>query len=55
MGDKLLDIDDLIDAFKSASRIGNEIDEPEGSRYIQISDKLSQRIILSLEEIKKKP
>ena len=40
---------EIIDGLKLAPRIGLDKDVPEGSRYIIISDTLTQKMIESLE------
>ena len=48
MPDKLYTIQDVIDALKDAPRQGSYKDEPEGSRYITMSDTLVKEIIKTL-------
>lgn len=50
MDDDLFSIEEIIDILKRADRIGQEKDDPEGVRYIQISDTLANKIIKSLED-----
>jgi|WetSurMetagenome_2_1015567.scaffolds.fasta_scaffold154388_3 hypothetical protein len=38
-------IKDIILILESADRQGSEKDEPEGTRYVQVSDTLLQKII----------
>ena len=40
----------LVDILKNADRLGTDKDEPEGARYIQISDTLANYMITQLEE-----
>ena len=47
MGD-FLSLENLIELFNDAPRIGAEKDEPEGGRYIQMSDTLARNIAHSL-------
>jgi len=42
---------DLADSFDSADRLGNVKDEPEGVRYIQMSDTLAHEISSKLMKI----
>jgi len=44
-----MNINDVIECLKGAPRIGRETDDPEGSRYIQISDTLAQHLIVALQ------
>lgn len=44
------EIEEVIEVLKSAKRIGAEKDEPEGVRYIQISDTLANQLVGKLEE-----
>jgi len=47
---------DIISIFRRAQRIGSTTDDPEGSRYIQISDTLAieiERSLVSLLEAEK--
>ncbi len=46
-------LENLIALFQNAERIGFENDEPEGSRYIQISDTLANDFLQELIEIEK--
>ena len=41
-------IQDVIDALKNAGRQGSAKDEPEGSRYITLSDTLVKELIKAL-------
>lgn len=41
-------INELIDLFENAPRMGNERDEPEGACYIQISDTLAKILAVKL-------
>lgn len=43
-------IQTLVDILKDAERLGTDKDEPEGSRYIQVSDTLANYMITQLEE-----
>ena len=45
-------VNKLLDVLKIAKRIGYRTDDPEGVRYIQLSDTLVNMMINSLEEIK---
>jgi len=38
----------LISLFKNAQRIGNSEDNPEGTRYIQMSDTLANELLREL-------
>jgi len=38
----------LINLFENADRMGGEKDEPEGTRYIQISDTLASELVKEL-------
>lgn len=42
-------IRDVINVLRSASRLGSDKDDPEGVRYIQISDTLANQLADSLE------
>jgi hypothetical protein len=42
----------VIDVLTEATRIGAEKDDPEGTRYIQLSDTLVQRILCDLEALR---
>jgi hypothetical protein len=44
-------IADIILILENALRMGAEIDDPEGVRYIQLSDTLAQKIISTLKNI----
>ena len=44
-----MNINDIIAILKSAQRIGADKDEPEGTRYIMLSDTLASKIITCLE------
>lgn len=44
---------DLADELERASRLGVDTDEPEGTRYVQISDALIEVIVSRLREIAK--
>jgi hypothetical protein len=44
-----LTIQEIVESLKSAPRLGAEKDDPEGARYIQISDTLVNLFVLSLE------
>ena len=39
-----MNIDDVINILESAPRLGGEIDSPEGTRYIIMSDTLAKLI-----------
>jgi hypothetical protein len=41
-------IQQVIEALEGATRLGAETDEPEGSRYIQISDTLAFEMVKAL-------
>jgi hypothetical protein len=43
-------LEDVIDILKKAERLGNEKDDPEGTRYIMLSDTLANKMIEGLEE-----
>jgi hypothetical protein len=49
---EFLDIDEIIDAIKNAPRLGDSTDEPEGARYIKMSDTLAKLVVDSLENEK---
>lgn len=51
IGDRLITLEDIKIALEAAPRIGEEEDEPEGVRYIQVSDTLAKRIVRTLELI----
>ena len=51
IGDRLITLEDIKIALEAAPRIGEEKDEPEGVRYIQVSDTLAKRIVRTLELI----
>lgn len=38
-------IEDVLDVLKHTDRMGTDVDEPEGSRYIQLSETLVQEMI----------
>jgi hypothetical protein len=44
------EVEEVIEFLKSAKRIGAEKDEPEGARYIQISDTLANQLVEKLEK-----
>jgi len=44
-------IRDVIEILEIAPRIGNETDDPEGSRFIIISDTLSKNMVKKLREV----
>lgn len=44
-------LDDIISGFENAIRYGAEKDEPEGQRYIKISEPLVEKIIVLLKDI----
>ena len=44
----VITIQDVIDVLKNADRIGSYKDEPEGSRYIILSDTLVKQLIMAL-------
>ena len=46
-----MNLTEIKDILERADRIGQPTDEPEGVRYIQISDTLTNEIINSLEDI----
>jgi len=46
-----MNIDEIIKCMREAHRFGSATDEPEGSRYILMSDTLSNEIIECLEEL----
>ena len=46
---KIESIRDIADAIRKTQRIGEEKDEPEGVRYIQLSDTIARRICLVLD------
>lgn len=46
---KLWDLKDVIQGLKDSERMGAEKDEPEGSRYVQISETALKQIIEILE------
>jgi len=49
--DKVIEaIQTLADILKNADRLGTDKDEPEGSRYIRVSDTLANYMVLQLEE-----
>ena len=50
---KLTKPSDVALALDAADRIGNDIDEPEGTRYIQISDTLAKELSQALREMDK--
>jgi len=43
-------IQKIIDLLEKAPRMGTDKDEPEGTRYIQISDTLAKEIVAQLKE-----
>jgi hypothetical protein len=45
---------ELSSALKKANREGNEEDDPEGTRYIMISDRLATKMSEKLKEIAEK-
>lgn len=45
----IFSLDEVIKILKQAPRIGSSEDSPEGSRYIQMSDTLADKVISSLE------
>lgn len=44
-------LSNIIRGLNLASRIGNDKDDPEGSRYILISDTLANEIVIKLKNI----
>lgn len=44
-----MNISDIITRLETADRLGADIDEPEGCRYIQISETLINQIIEALQ------
>ncbi len=44
------EVEEVIEVLKNAKRIGAEKDNPEGVRYIQISDTLANQLIEKLEK-----
>lgn len=47
------ELQDLIRAFEKADRMGAPTDEPEGTRYVQMSDTVVKQIIRRLVSIRK--
>lgn len=45
-----MNIKSILKILKTAPRSGTEKDEPEGSRYIQISDTLTNQMVEYLED-----
>jgi hypothetical protein len=43
-------VEEIIEILKNAHRHGAEKDEPEGARYIVISDTLANRLVKELKE-----
>jgi len=46
----MLSLTEIIEGLENADRIGSEVDRPEGSRCIQISDTLAREIIATLKK-----
>ena len=46
-------IRDIIEILEIAPRIGKKIDDPEGNRYIQITDTLAKTMIKKLKQFQK--
>ncbi len=44
---------DVAQMLDAAHRIGNDTDEPEGTRYIQISDTMAKELSKALREMEK--
>lgn len=44
-----MDMKDVVQVLKTAPRMGAEKDEPEGSRFIQLSETLVDKIVQELE------
>lgn len=44
-------IDDIISMLETAHRFGAEIDEPEGARYIRLSETLVNQMISMLRQM----
>ena len=42
---------DVINILENGERVGSERDEPEGSRYIKISDTLARKMAESLDVV----
>mgnify|MGYP000645316265 CR=1 FL=1 len=47
------ELQDIIRAFEKADRMGAPTDEPEGTRYVQMSDTIVKKIVRQLVEIRK--
>ena len=50
-----MSINDIITILKSSERSGTDKDEPEGTRYIMLSDTLASKIIACLENYEHSP
>lgn len=48
-------VQELIDLFETAPRSGASKDEPEGVRYIQISDTLARDLLQRLKNLRTDP
>jgi hypothetical protein len=46
--DNVLSLTAIADGLENAARLGRPVDQPEGVRYIQISDTLSKQFVASL-------
>jgi hypothetical protein len=42
---RLEQLDAIIEVLRNADRIGKDVDEPEGSRYIQLSETLVRELL----------
>lgn len=47
--DEYFTLEEIAEILRKSIRIGEEIDKPEGVRYIQISDTLAKKIVASIE------
>lgn len=47
------ELDFVIEALKKAKRLGSDVDMPEGSRYIMLSETLVNKMISEIENQKK--
>ena len=45
------DLIDIIEVLSLSNRSGSDVDEPEGSRFIQLSDTLVRDMVVSLERM----
>ena len=50
-----MSLEDIIAALKNAPRSGSAVDEPEGSRFVMLSETLASQMIAALEQLQFHP